>query len=111
MVGAEAASPQPTVPSAASMRTSRFSACVMATPAIFTGFFSGSATGIASTRRMTSGGRAARVRRRRVGLHVLGHARAQVAASFRTLAAVAPRIILRCSGFRLSWSTNLTGCS
>ena len=58
MVGAEAASPQPTVPPAASIRTSRFSALVMVTPAIFIGAFSGSATGMASTRRMVSGARA-----------------------------------------------------
>ena len=50
MVGAEAASPQPTVPSAASMRTSTFSAWAMVTPDMINGFFSGSATGIASTR-------------------------------------------------------------
>ena len=59
MVGAEAASPQPMSPPSASMRTSTLSAVAMVTPAIFIGFFSGSATGIASTRRMTSGGRVA----------------------------------------------------
>ncbi len=59
MVGAEAASPQPTMPPAASMRTSTFSATSIVTPAIFIGFLSGSATGIASTRRMSNGGRAA----------------------------------------------------
>ena len=63
MVGAEAASPQPTVPSAASMRTSRFCAAVMVSAAIFIGVFSGSATGIASTRRMTSGACVAAVTR------------------------------------------------
>src|SRR5215470_9301365 len=57
MVGAEAASPHPTVPSWASTRTSRFSACVMVTPAIFIGLTSGSATGMASTRRMINGAR------------------------------------------------------
>ena len=55
MVGADAASPQPTVPSAASIRTSRFCAAVMVSADIFIGVFSGSATGIASMRRMTSG--------------------------------------------------------
>ena len=48
MVGAEAASPQPTVPSAASMRTSRFCAAVMVSADIFIGVFSGSATGAMS---------------------------------------------------------------
>src|SRR5262245_4864052 len=57
MVGAEAASPHPTVPSCASTRTSRFSACVMVTPAIFIGLTSGSATGMASTRLMINGAR------------------------------------------------------
>ena len=52
MVGAEAASPQPTVPSAASMRTRMLCACAMVTPAIDIGFFSGSATGMTSTRRI-----------------------------------------------------------
>src|SRR3954449_11301061 len=60
MVGADAASPQPTVPSAASMRTSRFSAVVIVTPAIFIGLLSGSATGMASTRRTISGERSVR---------------------------------------------------
>ena len=55
MVGADAASPQPTVPSAASTRTSRFSAVEMVSSAIFIGAFSGSATGMASMRRMISG--------------------------------------------------------
>ena len=62
IVGAEAASPQPTMtrcPPSASMRTSTLSAVAIVTPAIFIGFLSGSATGIASTRRMTSGGRMA----------------------------------------------------
>ena len=59
MVGAEAASPQPTWPSAASMRTSTFSAAAIVTRAIFIGFFSGNATGIASTRRIRSGARVA----------------------------------------------------
>ena len=55
MVGADAASPQPTVPSSASMRTSMFSAVAIVTPAIFMALFSGNATGIASTRRTISG--------------------------------------------------------
>ena len=55
MVGAEAASPQPTVPSLASIRTRMFCAAVMVSPAIFIAAFSGSATGMASTRRMVSG--------------------------------------------------------
>ena len=55
MVGAEAASPQPTRPSAASIRTSRFSAVAMVMPDIFIGVLSGSATGMASTRRIGSG--------------------------------------------------------
>jgi len=38
-VGAEAASPQPTVPSALSMRTRMLSACLTVTPAIATGFY------------------------------------------------------------------------
>ncbi len=41
MVGAEAASPQPTAPSSDSMRTRTFSARVTVSPAIFTGFFIG----------------------------------------------------------------------
>src|SRR4051812_34943882 len=61
MVGADAASPQPTVPSAASIRTSRFSALAMVTPDIVIGVFSGIATGMASTRRMISGGCSARL--------------------------------------------------
>src|SRR3954468_4638057 len=60
MFGAEAASPQPTVPSAASMRTSRLWACAMVTPAIFMGLSSGSATGMASTRRTIKGARSTR---------------------------------------------------
>jgi hypothetical protein len=59
IVGAEAASPQPTSPPAASMRTSTLSAVAMVTPAIFIGFLSGSATGMASTRLMSNGGRVA----------------------------------------------------
>src|SRR5262245_21151140 len=55
MVGAEAASPQPTRPSAASIRTRRFSAVAIVMPDIFIGLLSGSATGIASTRRIGSG--------------------------------------------------------
>ncbi len=55
MVGAEAASPQPTLPSAASIRTRTFSALEMVMPDIFIGVLSGSATGIASTRRIGSG--------------------------------------------------------
>ena len=58
MVGAEAASPQPTVPSRASMRTRILRAWVTVSAAILTGLVSGSATGIASTRRMVSGARA-----------------------------------------------------
>ncbi len=59
MVGAEAASPQPTVPSAASIRTRMLSAVRMVMPDMVTGVVSGSATGMASTRRMTSGACAA----------------------------------------------------
>src|SRR5262249_31432426 len=55
MVGAEAVSPHPTVPSAASIRTSKFCAVAMVMPDMATGALSGSATGIASTRRMRSG--------------------------------------------------------
>src|SRR5262245_54517268 len=55
MVGAEAASPQPTRPSAASIRTRMFSAVAMVIPDIFIGVLSGSATGMASTRRIGSG--------------------------------------------------------
>jgi hypothetical protein len=48
------------------MRTMRFCAAVMVSAAIFIGDFSGSATGIASTRRMRSGAcsRAGRENRR-----------------------------------------------
>src|SRR5690242_18736984 len=59
MVGADAASPQPTRPSAASIRTKRFSAVTMVIPDIFIGVLSGSATGMASTRRISSGACAA----------------------------------------------------
>src|SRR5688572_6066990 len=55
MVGADAASPQPTRPLAASTRTTTFCAAVTVSNAIFTGALSGSATGMASTRRMISG--------------------------------------------------------
>ena len=58
MVGADAASPQPTVPSCASMRTRRLRAWVTVSAAIFTGLVSGKASGIASTRRIASGARA-----------------------------------------------------
>ena len=47
--------PSRRVPSAASIRTSRFCAAVMVSADIFIGVFSGNATGMASTRRMTSG--------------------------------------------------------
>ena len=50
IVGAEADSPQPTLPSSASMRTSKFSASAITTPAIFIGRSIGSRTGMASTR-------------------------------------------------------------
>jgi hypothetical protein len=50
MVGAEAASPQPTRPSFASMRTSTLSARTISTPAMTTGFFIGRLTAIGSTR-------------------------------------------------------------
>src|SRR5262249_54396587 len=60
MLGAEAASPQPTVPSAASMRTSRLWACAMVTPAIFMGLRSGRATGMPATRRTINGARSTR---------------------------------------------------
>src|SRR5687767_9389094 len=56
MVGADAASPQPTAPSTASIRTRMLSAVAMVMPDMVTGVVSGSATGMASTRRMTSGG-------------------------------------------------------
>ena len=55
MVGAEAASPHPTAPPLASMRTSTFSAVAIVTPDMVIGALSGSATGMASTRRMMSG--------------------------------------------------------
>ena len=45
MVGAEAASPQPTTPLSASTRTSMLSACRISTPAMNTGFFIGKADG------------------------------------------------------------------
>ena len=54
MVGALAASPQPTVPSAASIRTTRFSAARTIEPAIFIGFCNGIETAIASTRWIVS---------------------------------------------------------
>ena len=50
MVGAEAASPQPTTPLSASMRTRTLSACLISTPAMNTGFFIGKLTAIGSTR-------------------------------------------------------------
>src|SRR5262245_50991760 len=50
MVGAEAASPQPTTPLSASIRTSTLSACRISTPAMNTGFFIGKLTAIGSTR-------------------------------------------------------------
>src|SRR5947207_2422819 len=49
MVGAEAASPQPTTPLSASMRTSTLSARLISTPAMKTGFFMGKLTAIGST--------------------------------------------------------------
>ena len=55
--------PSRRVPSAASIRTSRFCAAVMVSADIFIGVFSGNATGIASMRRIVSG--ADRVLRRR----------------------------------------------
>ena len=48
MVGADAASPQPTTPSSDSMRTSTLSARVTVSPAIFTGFFIGRLTAMGS---------------------------------------------------------------
>src|SRR6516225_9662554 len=48
MVGAEAASPQPTIPLSASMRTSTLSARLISTPAMKTGFFMGKLTAIGS---------------------------------------------------------------
>src|SRR5919201_2443636 len=50
IVGAEAASPQPTTPLSASMRTSTLSARLISTPAMTTGFFIGKLTAIGSTR-------------------------------------------------------------
>ena len=50
MVGAEAASPQPTTPLSASMRTSTLSARLISTPAMKTGFFMGKLTAIGSMR-------------------------------------------------------------
>ncbi len=50
MVGAEAASPQPTMPLSASSRTSTLSACLISTPAMNTGFFIGKLTGMGSMR-------------------------------------------------------------
>ena len=48
MVGAEAASPQPTTPVSDSTRTSTLSARVTVSPAICTGFFIGRLTAIGS---------------------------------------------------------------
>src|SRR5687768_1803333 len=50
MVGADAASPQPTTPFSASIRTSILSACLISTPAMTTGFFMGKLTAIGSMR-------------------------------------------------------------
>ena len=50
MVGAEAASPQPTTALSASTRTRMLSACLISTPAMNTGFFMGKLTAIGSTR-------------------------------------------------------------
>src|SRR5215813_6329215 len=50
MVGAEAASPQPTAPLSAWTRTSTLSARAISTPAMTTGFFMGKLTAIASMR-------------------------------------------------------------
>src|SRR5215471_8893797 len=50
MVGAEAASPQPTTPLSASIRTITLSARLISTPAMMTGFFMGKLTAIGSTR-------------------------------------------------------------
>ena len=74
MVGADGASPQPTTPSADSIRTSRFSAVVIVIPAIFIGALSGKATGIASMRRTISGARsdAARTAAWRVRSSIIG---------------------------------------
>ena len=46
--GAEAASPQPTMPLSASIRTRTLSACLISTPAMNTGFFIGKLTAIGS---------------------------------------------------------------
>src|SRR5690349_24150495 len=48
MVGAAAASPQPTAPASDSMRTKTFSACATVSPAICTGFVMGRRTAMAS---------------------------------------------------------------
>ena len=48
MVGAAAASPQPTAPDSDSMRTKTFSACATVSPAICTGFFIGRRTAMGS---------------------------------------------------------------
>src|SRR6185437_15385617 len=48
MVGADAASPQPTTPVSDSRRTSTLSAWRISTPAMWTGFFIGNATAIGS---------------------------------------------------------------
>src|SRR5690349_1038973 len=56
MSGADDASPQPTSPLAPSMRTIRFCARSIRSPAMTTTFFSGNATGIASTRAISSAG-------------------------------------------------------
>ncbi len=55
MVGAEAASPQPTTPLSASTRTITLSACLISTPAMKTGFFMGKLTAIGSTRLIFTG--------------------------------------------------------
>ena len=61
MVGADGASPQPTMPSADFDRAPAGSRpCVIVIPAIFIGALSGSATGIASMRRTISGARSRR---------------------------------------------------
>src|SRR4051812_11180035 len=48
ITGADAASPQPTLPSLASIRTSMFSAARISSPAMMTGFFIGRRTAIGS---------------------------------------------------------------
>src|SRR5829696_10529655 len=53
--GADAASPQPTVPSEPSRRMRRFSACEIVTPAIFIGCLRGTAIRNASRRLMRTG--------------------------------------------------------